>query len=100
MAHTNFNFTESGYTPTYDFDFDPFVVDTYTLKPATNNNFVGIWADPTASIDNAMMYASTNAAMYVVKMQTKDVYDIYTQEIGGRADEVLDDDTIVDINAT
>lgn len=103
MAYTNFNFTSPGYTPTYDFDFAPIEIDEYTIKPYGGNNFVAIWADPTASLDSGMMYITTdgsNTSMYVVKLATQEVYDVYSQEISGRAQEALDYDDPVDMNAT
>jgi hypothetical protein len=96
----NFNFTEAGYTPSYDFNFGleqtQYVI--YNILAGAKNNFTAIWADPTASLTNGKMYASSAGAFSVVKLDDDTLYDYYTTTHKGRGNETLDDNTTVDIN--
>ena len=97
----NFNFTESGYVPNdYNFDFSAghFI---YNILPGINKNFVGVWADTTANINTAKVYVGTtgtDASFFVINLESKTVYDLYTLTKIGRFNESLDREDIVDIN--
>lgn len=99
MAYNNFNFTESGYTPSYDFDFSP--ITTYTVLAGTSSTYVAIWADSDANISNSRMYvatAGTGAALSVIGLENKVLMDSYSTSNGGAFDEVLEQENIKDIN--
>jgi hypothetical protein len=97
----NFNFTESGYTPPaqgeYDFYFGE-IITIYRILKSLSNDFVAIWADSDASLTNGKMYVSSEASFSVVNLETSIVEDYYTETRAGEAGEVLQGDDIVDIN--
>ena len=94
---TDFNFTEPGYVPSYDFDFEsPFF--TYSILAGGTNEFVAIWADPDASMTNGKFYAATADALSVVDITNNSLRDAYSENLPGRANEVLTSNDIVDIN--
>lgn len=98
MAH-NFDFTESGYTPTsYDFNFyTPLApVVTYTVLAGTSNNFTAIWADPTTGLSTGKIYIASSAVFSIVDSTI--LVDYYTTTHSGATNEVLDQNDIVDIN--
>jgi len=95
----DFNFTEGGYSPTsYDFNFGEASQIVFNLFGGTSNNFVAIWADPTASLTNGKMYASSQSAFSVVSMDDDSLYDFYTTTHKGRGNETLESDTVIDLN--
>jgi hypothetical protein len=95
MAY-NFDFTESGYTPTsYDFDFAP-EITVYVVLAGTNNNFTAIWADPTTSLTTGKIYIASPAAFSIVDSTV--LVDYYTTTHSGGANEALNQNDIVDIN--
>lgn len=95
---TDFNFTEGGYSPSYDFNFGAEIQLIFNLLGGTSNDFVAIWADPTASLTNGKMYASSRSAFSVVAMDTDTLYDYYTTTHKGQGGEVLESDTVLDLN--
>jgi len=94
---TDFNFTEGGYVPSSNFNFvSPFF--TYSILAGVTNEFVAIWADPDASLTSGKFYAATADAMSVVNTADNSLYDAYSKNLPGRANEVLTSNDIVDIN--
>jgi len=97
----NFNFTEDGYTPPsgdIDFSFGSNTITISRLLFGVSNSFIAIWADPQASRTNGKFYVSTSDAFSIVEASDKSIYDVYTQEIFGRANEKLQSSGIVDLN--
>jgi len=97
----NFNFSESGYTPSYDFNFGyvpPPSVITYSVLAGLSNNFVAIWADADASLANNKMYVASGGAFSVVDLSINQTVDRYTKTVAGGAQETLLAEDIVDIN--
>ena len=100
MAY-DFNFTESGYTPTdYDFNFGviPTTVITYSVLAGLSNEFTSIWADADASLSSNKMYAASGGAFSVVDLSINQTIDRYTKTVVGGAQETLLAEDIVDIN--
>ncbi len=98
----DFDFIEDGYTPetgSIDFDFGDIYAVIFRLLPGTSSNFSAVWADNDTSRSKGKMYIATNDAFYVINLNDKSVYDMYTKTFSGRAKEVLLSDDIVDINA-
>ena len=94
----NFDFTDSGYTPdSYDFDFNP-GYSMYNILSGANKNFIAIWADPTANINTAKIYAGTTGSFFVIDLENKTLYDSYNLIKVGGFNESLDREDIVDIN--
>lgn len=96
----NFNFTESGYTPTNDFEFDP-PTTSYAILAGTSNEYVAVWADPKASINSGMFYAATTgsgAAFSAVSSDDNTLRDSYTIVEEGLWEETLEQEDVVDIN--
>jgi hypothetical protein len=97
----NFNFSESGYTPSYDFDFGytpPSPVVTYSILAGLSNNFIAIWADADAGLSDNKMYVASGGAFSVVDLSIHQTIDRYTKIIAGGAQETLLAEDIVDIN--
>ncbi len=92
----NFDFTESGYTPTsYDFNFYTLVY-AYTVLAGTSNNFTAIWADPTTSLTTGKIYIASPAVFSIVDSAV--LVDYYTTTHSGAGNESLNQDDIIDIN--
>lgn len=73
----------------------------YNILSGTNKNFTGIWADPTANLDTAKVYVGTagiGASFFVIDLENKVLYDVYTNSNEGSFGESLDQENIVDIN--
>jgi len=98
----NFNFTESGYIPPlqteYNFNFGE-VYSVYNIIKSLSDDFVAIWADSDASLENGKMYVSSAASFNIINLSTHSVEDYYTESHAGEAGEVLEGDDIVDVNA-
>ncbi len=95
MAH-NFDFTESGYTPTsYDFNFG-LDIPVYYVLAGTSNNFTAIWADSTTSLSTGKIYIASSAVFSIVDSAV--LVDYYTTTHSGGANEALDQNDIIDIN--
>ena len=99
---TNFDFIDGSYIPgDYDFEFDPTIFKTiYRVLKGTNDNFNSVWADADASLTNGKFYFTSPDMVQIVNLTTNKVWDYYTQDHGGRAQEKLNSDDIVDINVT
>ena len=94
----NFNFTEFGYVPgSYDFDFSVGGF-TYNILSGVGDNFVAVWADPTANIDTAKVYVGSDVSFFVIDLEKKILYDTYTTSKKGSFGESLSQENIVDIN--
>ena len=94
----NFNFTEPGYDSTlYDFNFGE-IYNIYNILKGSNNNFLAIWADFDAGLENGKMYVSSDSAFSVVNLSSQSVDDYYTTTHIGRANEALEHEDIVDLN--
>ena len=99
MAH-DFNFTEGGYVPgNLNFDFSP-PPTSYSVLKGTSNNFVAIWADLDAGLNNGKMYIGSFGDFQVVKLDDQTIYDWYSTTRVGRGNESLDANDIVDTNVT
>lgn len=95
--YTNFDFTEAGYTPGYDFNFGS-VVEVYNILKSLTNNFTAVWADPSATLESGRFYVSSSSSFSVVDADNPSIYDWYTQTHEGRGNEALDSNDSVDIN--
>ena len=97
MAYS-FNFTESDYIPdSYDFDFGAEEeITVYSVLAGVSNNFTSIWADVDASLSTGKIYIASPAAFSIVNNNV--LVDYYTTTFGGRANESLDQEDIIDIN--
>ena len=95
----DFNFTESGYTPTTDFNFGVGAT-IYNLLKGTSNNFVAIWADVDAGLNSGKMYIGSQGNFQVINLSDQTIYDWYSETQKGRSNETLDNNDIVDINVT
>ena len=97
----NFNFTESGYVPTnYDFNFS-LGIFIYNILSGVGDNFIAIWADPTANLNTAKVYigtSGTDASFLVIDLEKKVLCDSYNLTKVGGFGESLDQENIVDIN--
>jgi hypothetical protein len=100
----NFNFTDSGYSPPiiYSFNFgEDSPLSIYTILQGGSNNFVSIWADADAGINDGKFYVSgsgNGAALCVVNLNTQVLSDFYTISHSGRFNDQLDNEDIEDIN--
>jgi hypothetical protein len=99
---TDFDFTESGYAPSYDFDFGGAGVSIYSILKGLLNDFSSIWADPTASLTTGKMYVAsqgTGASFSIVDISSNSVVDYYDVTHIGAAGEALQAEDIIDLNA-
>jgi len=102
MSH-DFNFTEGGYIPgnlNFDFSPPPTPPTSYSILKGISNNFVAIWADLDAGLNNGKMYIGSQGYFQVVKLDDQTIYDWYSVSQKGRGNETLDNNDIVDINVT
>lgn len=72
----------------------------YNILKGSSNNFTSVWADVTAGVNNGKFYVASSAAFSVVDSSVPSIYDFYTQTYPGRANEVLDNTNIIDINVS
>ena len=98
----DFNFDTAGYSPSPPLaaDFN-FVLGVYRILAGFSNIFTSIWADSDAGQDNGRMYVLSwgpGTALSVLNLDVKNLYDYYTQNYGGRAQETLIDDNTRDLN--
>lgn len=94
----DFNFTESEYVPdSYDFNFS-MEYFSYNILFGVGDNFVAIWADPTANLDTAKVYVGSSISFFVIDLEKKALYDTYTVSKKGSFGESLDQENLVDIN--
>jgi hypothetical protein len=99
----DFNFDKSGYTPdpplAANFDF---ALAVFNILAGFSNVFTAIWADSNAGLGKGKMYTLSwgpGTALSVVNMDSKDLHDHYTQNYGGRAEEILTSSDTRDLNA-
>lgn len=98
---TNFVFNNVGkgdpYTP--DFSFSPAgITYKYILKGPLD--FRCVWADFGANLYQGKLYLASESSLNIIDLKTNTIYDYYSKNDIGRANEVLIDDIIVDINVT
>ena len=98
----DFNFDTAGYTSRHplDADFD-FALAVYYVLAGFSNIFTAIWADSDAGSTNGRMYALSwgpGTALSILNLDDKRLYDHYTQNYGGRAEETLTDTDTRDLN--
>jgi hypothetical protein len=93
-------------TPGYGSDKGNFLLElitvpTYNILAGTSANYKAVWADPSASINNAKMYVATTgsgSAFSVVDLQYHVLVDSYSITNQGINEEYLEREDIVDIN--
>jgi hypothetical protein len=91
----NFNFTTSGYTPSYNFNFGTFIRYYYIL-PGTSNDFKAIWADVDTSLTLGKFYIASADCFSIIKDTV--LLDYYTISHKGRTGDKLNQPDIKDIN--
>ena len=75
--------------------------EIYRILAGTSQNFVAVWAEADANIENSRMYvasAGTGAAFSVINLESKTLFDSYTQLDGGNYEEPLEGENIKDIS--
>jgi hypothetical protein len=101
-TNADMNFDIEGYVSKNPLDADfNFVLGVYYALAGFSNIFTAIWADSDAGPNNGKMYALSwgpGAALTILDLSDKSVYDHYTQNYGGRAQEVLEDNDTRDLN--
>jgi hypothetical protein len=95
---TNFNFLQSGYVPSSDFNFGVESTTAYSILVGASNNFTAVWADSNAAFGAGKFYASSADGFSIVDLSDNSLYDAYTQTRKGRGNETLNSNDIVDIN--
>lgn len=100
----NFNFDVADYVSPapLEANFD-FAIAVFYVLAGNSNIFTAIWADANASKRSGKMYALSygpGAALSVVDIEQKNLYDYYTQNSSGRVDETLTDNDTVDLNVS
>ena len=102
FLNTIFVATTSG---VYVIDESTDVTDVYYTGVSglagTSNIFTAIWADSNADQNNGKMYVlswGSGTALSVLNLEEKELYDYYTQDFGGRAEETLTDTDTRDLN--
>lgn len=98
---TDFNFIKNKTSfPTASYiDFD-FGKSSYNVLAGHSNNILAVWADSNTGKGAGRVYiasAGNGAALSILDLETKILYDKYTTTIKGRANEVLQSDDIEDI---
>jgi len=80
-----------------DFNFGS-MTDIYDILKSTDNNFISIWADNTASLSNGKMYISSSNSFNIVSFESNSIIDYYTETHIGEAGETLQSNDIIDVN--
>lgn len=104
-TNVQFNFTDFGYSAPSSTNvvFDFGVSDeeeAVAILAGTSRNFTSVWADTSASRNNAYMYvasAGSGAALSVVNLSLKSLSDSYSTSTQGDFGENLEREDIVDI---
>ena len=99
----DFNFDQgAGYTPKQPLDADfNFALGVYRVLAGFSNVFTAIWADSDAGQESGKMYALSwgpGTALSILNLDDKELYDYYTQNYGGRAEETLTNIDTRDLN--
>lgn len=89
-----FDFTEADHDPSYDFNFGPL----YKILKGLTNNFIAIWADPTAGLYSGKFYVASENEFSIINSAIHDVEDYYTTSHSGTVNEALKAEDIVDLN--
>lgn len=63
----------------------------YSMIFGNSNNFVAIWADPDANLENGKFYVSTKNSLSIIDLEGKQLHAAYNNLIG------VD---VVDLNVT
>ena len=100
----DFNFDLAGYTPKQSLaaDFD-FALAIYRVLAGFSNIFTAIWADSNAGRANGKLYTLSwgpGVGLSILDLETKSLYDQYTQTYGGRAEETLIGNGTRDLNVS
>jgi hypothetical protein len=95
--YNDFNFTESGYTGEYNFNFGA-GKNIYNILKGISNDFTSIWADINASITNGKIYIGSQGYFNVVNISDQTISDWYSETHKGRSNESLEHSDITDIN--
>ena len=98
----DFNFDLAGYTPSSPLaaDFD-FAVALFYVLAGFSNIFTAIWANSDASLTNGKMYTlswGSGTALSVLNLDSRTLYDHYTQTYEGRGRETLTNTDTRDLN--
>ena len=98
----DFNFELSGYSPKLPLSANfNFVLGVYYVLAGTSNIFTAIWADSDAGLGNGKMYTLSwgqGTALSILNLNERNLYDHYTRDFGGRAEETLTDIDTRDLN--
>lgn len=90
---TDFNFTQRRLEPPIALEIDfNFGASVYRLLEGQSNIMTAIWADADAGRTSGKMYvasAGVGAALSVLDLKLMLLYDRYTTELRGRANELL-----------
>lgn len=81
-------------------DFE-FALVIYYVLAGFSDIFTAIWADSNAGRGNGKMHILSwgpGTALSVLNLDNKYLYDHYTQDFGGRAEEILTDIDTRDLN--
>lgn len=76
-------------------------MDNIVLE-GTSNFISAIWAEATAGLNNGKVYVAstgTGAALSIIDLNTKTLYDRYTKDLKGRSNDKLIQEDIEDISA-
>jgi len=68
-------------------------MSVYNILKGSNNNFTSVWV-----LDNKL-YVSNSDTLTIIDLNNNEIYDWYTQSHVGRANESLNHDQIIDVNA-
>lgn len=101
---TDLEFTDSNLTTgiiDYDFEFNS-GIKIFNILINEDNVFNTIWCDPKASLKNNTFYVTTKNSLNVIKTINSQatLYDYYSQNVVGRAQEALMVDDLVDLIVT
>jgi hypothetical protein len=98
---TDFNFTQRRLEQVISLEVDfNFGANIHRLLEGVQTNFTAIWAESDASRNSGKVFIASNgigAALSVVDMELKLLYDRYTSELKGRSDDLLSQEDLKDI---
>jgi len=90
--NVNFNFTDGDYSASSNFEFSTILI--FSILKGDTNNFSSIW------VSNDKLYVSTSGILNTVDLSTNTLYDWYSQNHTGRANEKLNNNEIIDVIVT